>query len=217
MEKKEKIPEPILISTDEVEVGRDLALIRMRLIPELEKLKAVFEVLGLGMITNDYLKDMLFDDFKLISLTLKKNLSEEKISPLLKNEAKKNLTEKLSKVYSRFITIQNNGLGNMMPLNGYFDYPSVDENGNIVLTEEAIQDIRDTDKNSVWASSERAIELKLAHDKAAKALNVFYQMTKANFDSGGIAGLFIEDENGNLIASNMHDYEMFQYARQERK
>ncbi|WP_319589652.1 hypothetical protein [uncultured Draconibacterium sp.] len=210
MEKNE-IQNPILVYTNEVEVNRDLRHIQDMLIPALQQLKHEFEKLKLGLLTNEYLKDMLFDDFKLISIELKRRLSEENSSSVLKEKAYELVKQKLSNVYTKYKELKNNGVGNSIPLSHYFDYISVDEKGEIILTEEAINDIRD--RNSVFASSPRAIELKKAHDEAAKALNVFYQMAKGNIGIIDLSNMFRLDKSDNLVATDQHDYEMFKYAR----
>ena len=96
------------------------------------------------------------------------------------------------------------------------DYPSVDESGNIVLTDEAIQSLKDLD--SKFCITEKGQELMDAHRECVKALNTFYQIAKANMSNNPseLGELFDFDEEGNIIAS-AQDYDWYLYARQAKK
>ncbi len=184
--------ENILIYVDEAEFDRHLHLIRGSLIPVLNRIKEQFEMLNLGNITNEYLNDILFNECRLI----KKQVTANKLNGLLlaceELEHPGNFEFELIK-----------------------DFPSVDDEGNIILSPEAIEGIREM--NSIYAMTNEGQELMKAHREAAEALNTFFRLVKQNINPTpeSISELFSVDRRGN-IEPVPREYD-FYFARQSQQ
>ena len=204
---------PVLLWVDQIEFDRQLHLIQNRLIPILNKIKVEFLKLGIGQMDNAFLQDILFDNFKLIKEKLAEQIKDEAPSRFLKGEAVNTANKLLARLYSAYEELK---LTSNMEFTIIMDFPSVDDAGNIVLTDEAIQSLRDL--NSKFCMTERGQELLAAHRECVKALNRFYQMAKANMSDNPseLGELFDFDEEGNIIASPQ-DYDWYLYARQAKK
>ena len=91
------------------------------------------------------------------------------------------------------------------------DFPSIDESGEIILSDESVEAIREF--NSIYAITAKGVELFEAHKRAAEALNEFYQLAKENIDPTPetLAELFLFDKEGNIITSPQ-EYDLFHYV-----
>lgn len=201
---------PVLLWVDQIEFDRHLHLIQKRLIPILNKIKIEFLKLGIGPMDNAFLQDILFGNFKLIKEKLTEQIKNEVPSRFVKGEAINAANKLLSRLYNASEELK---LTSNVEFSIIMDYPSVDDAGNIVLTDEAIQSLKDL--NSKFCMTPRGQELLEAHRECVKALNRFYQMAKANMSDNPneLGELFDFDEEGNIIAS-AQDYDWYLYARQ---
>ncbi len=203
---------PVLLWVDQIEFDKHLHLIQKRLIPILNKIKVEFLKLEIGQMDNAFLYDILFDNFKLIKEKLTEQIKNETPSRFLKGEAINTANKMLVRLWNACEELK---LTSNMEFTIIMDYPSVDESGNIVLTDEAIQSLKDL--NSKFCMTEKGQELLEAHRECVKALNRFYQMAKANMSDNPseLGELFAFDEEGNVIAS-AQDYDWYLYARQSK-
>jgi hypothetical protein len=151
-------------------------------------MKDEFRKLNIGPLSDEYLNDMLFHDCRLIKSQVKGN----KLSGLL--NACKELRYPL-----RF------------ELDVLLDFISVDENENIVLTDEAIKSLRDF--HSIYAITNRGAELFRAHKAAATALNEFYQLAKENIGPTieDLTELFYINHEGKITPAP-REYDLFRYV-----
>lgn len=181
-------PKPVFVHLDKGEFERQLHLIEKVLIPILNRMKDEFRKLDLGPLPDEFLNDMLFHDCRLIKSQAKGN----KLSGLLK--ACKELRFPIR-----------------LELDILLDFISLDENENIVLTDEFIQSLRDF--HSIYAMTERGAELFRAHKAAAEAIDKFYQLAKENIGSTieDLAELFYIDHEGKITPAP-REYDLFRYV-----
>lgn len=200
---------PVLLWVDQIQFDRHLHIIQKRLIPILNKIKAEFLKLEIGPLDNTYLHDILFGGFKLIMEKLTEQIKAETPSRFLKGEAVSTANKMIVKLWK---ACEELNLASNAEFTFVLDYPSVDEAGNIVVTQEAIQSLKDI--NSKFCVTEKGQELLNAHRECVKALNCFYQMAKANMSENpsDIGELFGFDDQGNIVASDQ-DYDWYSYAR----
>jgi len=202
---------PVLIYVDEIEFNRHLHMIRNRLIPVLNKVKSEFLKLGLGQLTNEYLEDILFGDFKLIKEKLTAQINSETPSRFLTGEAVSTANKLMERLSTALEEITSPGIWNAeFPV--LKEFPSVDDAGNIVLTDGAIEDLREL--HSTYCITERGLEMMEAHKRAASALNDLYQMGKANIDNLG--ELFYVTGDG-IVVPSIIEYDLWRYAREPKK
>lgn len=190
---EEKKFNPVLIKFDQMEFERHLQLINTRLIPKLNEIKTEFLKLGLGQLTNEYLEDILFGRMQLIFIKLNGKSHENRYS--------------LFRISNLLNELEEPG---NMEISIVIGFPSVDDSGNIVFTDEAIQELREF--HSTFVCTEKGIELLELHRKAAEALNEFYQKAIPNIQSNEFSRLFDLDTAGNVIPI-FREYDLFRYAR----
>lgn len=200
---------PILIHVDKYEVEKSLHKLNTIILPALEKVKQEFERLQIGPLTGAYLKDLLFDNMTATRKQIRAEIGKEMPSRFLRDEAERKAKEMLNRVASALAAL--NSKLDLYAIYDLLEYPSVDENGNIVLTEEAIQTLNDA--NSIYATTSKAKELYEVHKAAAEVLDRFYQMVKAEVTSNtaDLARFFIIDEDDRL-KPEVIDYEYHEYV-----
>ncbi|MDD4144650.1 MAG: hypothetical protein PHN68_08440 [Prolixibacteraceae bacterium] len=179
---------PKLVYINETEAFRHVSLIKCVLIPILEKIKVEFLKLGIGPFTNEFLNDVLFDNCSLIKSQVPAN--------------------KLAGLLIACKELQHPG---RLELEILKDFPSIDESGEIILSDESVAAIREF--NSIYAITAKGVELFEAHKRAAEALNEFYQLAKENIEPTPetLAELFLFDREGNIIPSPQ-EYDLFHYV-----
>lgn len=205
---QQKQDNPILIYTDEAAVRNAQYKLEDIIIPALEKVKQAFDKLQIGPFTDAWLKDLLSSGTRSIQMELMAQIEKEIPSRFLKDEAQKAVRRQISLVAEALEKL--NALADR-----YYDlleYPSVDEAGNIKLTEEAVQDLREA--NSIYATSQKAKELYEVHKVTAAALDRFYQMVKADITSNTVdlARFFTIDEEEGKVKPEAIDYEYSEYV-----
>lgn len=180
-------PEPVFVHLDKGEFERQLHLIKKVLIPILAGIKKEFLNLDIGPFNSQYLDDVLFNDCRLI----KSQVPANKLSGLL--IACKELQHR-----ERF------------ELEILKDFPSIDEAGEIVLTDEAIEALKEF--NSIFAITAKGVEIFEAHKAAAEALDKFYQLAK-NIEptTESLAELFLFSNKGKIIPTP-REYDLFNYV-----
>ncbi|HRX12792.1 MAG TPA: hypothetical protein P5210_14120 [Draconibacterium sp.] len=186
---------PVFIKLDHMEFERHTHLINLRLIPVLNQIKAEFLKLDLGPLTNEYLEDILFEQLQLIRSRL---ADKEKYE-------NRTILSRIDKLLKEFSEPGN------MEIPCVIGYPSVNDSGEIVFTDEAIQELKDF--HSTYVCTEGGIELLELHRKAAEALNEFYQKAYPNIESNELGELFDLDPSGTIIPV-FREYDLFKYARQ---
>jgi len=112
--------DPKLVFINETEAIRHVTLIKSVLIPILEKIKEEFLKLGIGPFTNEFLNDILFDNYRLIKSQVPAN--------------------KLAGLIIACRELQHPG---RLELEILKDFPSIDESGEIVLSDESVEAIRE--------------------------------------------------------------------------
>ncbi len=198
---------PILLNFEGLAFEHEVSLIKNKVIPFLEQIKTAFLELGIGKLTDFYLDDILNNKMKKIVEELELDYRKQTSSRFLDKTVSGNINSIIKRIYG----IRNQIFAEGFPsLSMFVYYPSVDENGNIVLSDEALQNIKDT--HSVYVVTDKGIELYHAHHKAANALDEFYQLGKANIQSDNLGDLF-EVEGGKVVAT-IQDYDWFYYARE---
>lgn len=202
--------EPILIHVDEFEVRKSLGKLQEIILPAVRIVQQEFERLRLGPISNAYLKDLLFDGMLAIRKEIMSQIEKETPSMYLQDEARRKAKEMLNRVS---VTLAE--LDKKLDTYVIYDllkYISVDENGYIIVTEKAIQALRDA--NSIYVTTPKAKEMYEAHKAATKALNRFYQMIKGEITSNivDVAGFFTIDED-DTVKPTVRDYECSPYVR----
>lgn len=202
--------EPILIHVDEFEVRKSLGKLQDIILPAVRKVKQEFERLRLGLISGTYLKDLLFDNMLAIRKEIMAQIEKETSSMYLRDEARRKAEEMLGQVSAALAELDKK-------LDSYviydlLKYISVDEKGNIVVTEKAIQALREA--NSIYVTTPKAKEMYEAHKAATRALNRFYQMIKGEITSNivDVAGFFTIDED-DTVKPTVRDYECSPYVR----
>lgn len=181
-------PEPVFVHLDKGEFERQLHLIEKVLIPILAGIKKEFLKLNLGPFNNQYLDDVLFNNCILI----KSQAPRKQLSGLL------NAVKELEHPERFELEILK-------------DFPSIDEAGEIVLTDEAIEALREF--NSNYVLTQRGAELFRAHKAAAIALNSFYQLAKENIEptTESLADLFLFSNKGEIIPAP-REYDLYRYV-----
>lgn len=202
--------ESILIHVDEFEVRKSLGKLQDIILPAVRKVKQEFERLRLGPISGAYLKDLLFDNMLAIRKEIMAQIEKETPSMYLRDEARRKAEEMLGQVSAALAELDKK-------LDSYviydlLKYISVDEKGNIVVTEKAIQALREA--NSIYVTTPKAKEMYEAHKAATRALNRFYQMIKDEITSNivDVAGFFTIDED-DTVKPTVRDYECSPYVR----
>lgn len=202
--------ESILIHVDEFEVRKNLGKLQDIILPAVRKVKQEFERLRLGPISGAYLKDLLFDNMLAIRKEIMAQIEKETPSMYLRDEARRKAEEMLGQVSAALAELDKK-------LDSYviydlLKYISVDEKGNIVVTEKAIQALREA--NSIYVTTPKAKEMYEAHKAATRALNRFYQMIKDEITSNivDVAGFFTIDED-DTVKPTVRDYECSPYVR----
>lgn len=197
MKKEETTPAPVLIFANEHDFNRDLHLIKTQIIPALNKVKAEFLKLGLGGFTDEYLKDILSNNMSLILKRLAVQIKQDAPSRFLKGAASNSAQSLLNVLNDAVNEMKKSTIIslNMMLL----DFLTVDESGNIVLTDEANKKLKE--HHSIFATTARSIEIYQAHAAAAKSINHFIKLAGLNKYSESFAEYFVSDENGNVIPS----------------
>jgi len=201
---KEKEITAILISVDQIEFNKNLHVIKNRLIPIVNKIKVEFNKIGLGPLDNPFLNDILFGSFSLIKEKLSEQINLEAPSRFLKGDAVATANRMLSKLNDAC-----EDLTNSYELASFKNYLSIDAAGNVVISNEAIQELKEY--HSTYCTTENGQELMTLHQAVAKALNAFYQLAKADIsqDTANFVELFDFDEKGNVIPNEL-DYDRFQ-------
>lgn len=202
--------EPILIHVDEFEVRKSLGKLQDIILPAVRKVKQEFERLRLGPISGVYLKDLLFDNILAIRKEIMAQIEKETPSMYLRDEARRKAEEMLGQVSAALAELDKK-LDNYV-IYDLLKYISVDEKGNIVVTEKAIQALREA--NSIYVTTPKAKEMYEAHKAATRALNRFYQMIKGEITSNivDVAGFFTIDED-DTVKPTVRDYECSPYVR----
>lgn len=202
--------EPILIHVDEFEVRKSLGKLQDIILPAVRKVKQEFERLRLGPISGVYLKDLLFDNMLAIRKEIMAQIEKETPSMYLRDEARRKAEEMLGQVSAALAELDKK-LDNYV-IYDLLKYISVDEKGNIVVTEKAIQALREA--NSIYVTTPKAKEMYEAHKAATRALNRFYQMIKGEITSNivDVAGFFTIDED-DTVKPTVRDYECSPYVR----
>lgn len=202
--------EPILIYVDEFEVRRSLSKLQEIILPAVRLVQREFERLRLDSISDAYLKDLLFNDMSTIRKEITAQIEKETPSMYLRDEARRKADEMLGRVSAALAELDKK-------LDAYLiydllEYISVDEKGNIVVTEKAIQALREA--NSIYVTTPKAKEMYEAHKAATKALNRFYQMIKGEITSNivDVASFFTIDED-DTVKPTVRDYECSPYVR----
>lgn len=202
--------ESILIHVDEFEVRKSLGKLQDIILPAVRKVKQEFERLRLGPISGAYLKDLLFDNMLAIRKEIMAQIEKETPSMYLRDEARRKAEEMLGQVSAALAELDKK-------LDSYviydlLKYISVDEKGNIVVTEKAIQALREA--NSIYVTTPKAKEMYEAHKAATRALNRFYQMIKDEITSNivDVAGFFTIDED-DTVKPTVRDYECSPYVK----
>ena len=164
----------------------------------------------LGPISGAYLKDLLFDNMWAIRKEIMAQIEKETPSMYLRDEARRKAEEMLGQVSAALAELDKK-------LDSYviydlLKYISVDEKGNIVVTEKAIQALREA--NSIYVTTPKAKEMYEAHKAATRALNRFYQMIKGEITSNivDVAGFFTIDED-DTVKPTVRDYECSPYVK----
>lgn len=207
---QQKQDNPILIYTDEAAVRNAQHKLEDIIIPGLEKVKQAFDKLQIGPFTNAWLKDLLSSGTQSIQRELMAQIEKEIPSRFLKDEEQKAVRRQLSLVAGALEEL--NDRVDRYVIYDLLEYPSVDEAGNIKLTEEAIQALREA--NSIYATSPKAKELYKVHKATAAALDRFYQMVKAEITSNPVdlARFFTIDEEEGKVKPEAIDYEYSEYV-----
>lgn len=201
---------PILIYTDKFAVRNAQHKLEDIIIPGLEKVKQAFDKLQIGPFTNAWLKDLLSSGTQSIQRELMAQIEKEIPSRFLKDEAQKAARRQLSLVAGALEEL--NDRVDLYVIYDLLEYPSVTEAGNIELTEEAVQALREA--NSIYATSPKAKELYEVHKATADALDRFYQMMKAEVanDPDDLAQFFTIDEEEGKVKPEAIDYEYSEYV-----
>ncbi len=202
--------ESILIHVDEFEVRKSLGKLQDIILPAVRKVKQEFERLRLGPISGAYLKDLLFDNMLAIRKEIMAQIEKETPSMYLRDEARRKAEEMLGQVSAALAELDKK-LDNYV-IYDLLKYISVDEKGNIVVTEKAIQALREA--NSIYVTTPKAKEMYEAHKAATRALNRFYQMIKDEITSNivDVAGFFTIDED-DTVKPTVRDYECSPYVK----
>ena len=202
--------ESILIHVDEFEVRKSLGKLQDIILPAVRKVKQEFERLRLGPISGAYLKDLLFDNMLAIRKEIMAQIEKETPSMYLRDEARRKAEEMLGQVSAALAELDKK-LDNYV-IYDLLKYISVDEIGNIVVTEKAIQALREA--NSIYVTTPKAKEMYEAHKAATRALNRFYQMIKDEITSNivDVAGFFTIDED-DTVKPTVRDYECSPYVK----
>ena len=195
---------PVVIHVDELEFSRSVNLFKHFIIPTLMGIKKEFELLGLGKITNEYLKDILFGKYRVVSQRLADKIKEEVSSPDLRDAAVISVVKRLEKLNNALLEFRRADSVTGIPLCG--DLCSVDDTtGEIVLTDGSIQALREY--FSTFAKTERGIRLFEAHQNVAKALSEFISLPEIGRSGSSLNELFVVEGNGTVVPAYF-DYDV---------
>jgi len=174
------------------------------LIPIVNKIKVEFNKIGLGPLDNPFLNDILFGSFSLIKEKLSEQINLEAPSRFLKGDAVATANRMLSKLNDACEELTNN-----YELASFKNYLSIDAAGNVAISNEAIQELKEY--HSTYCTTENGQALMNALKVAAEALNKFYQLAKGDIsqDTANFVELFDFDASGNVIP-NILSYDYFQ-------
>ncbi len=207
---QQKQDSPILIYTDEAAVRNAQHNLREIILPALGKVKQAFDKLQIGPFTNAWLKDLLSSGIQPAQRELMAQIEKETPSRFLKDEAHRVARRQLSLVAEALEEL--NDRVDRYVIYDLLEYPSVNEAGNIEITEEAVQALREA--NSIYATSQKAKELYKVHKATAAALDRFYQMVKAEVTNNpdDLARFFTIDEEEGKVKPEAIDYEYSEYV-----
>ena len=203
MKKEETTLTSVLIFANEPDFIRDLHLIENQIIPALNNVKAEFLKLGLGGFTDEYLKDILSNNTGLILDRLAVQIKQDTTSRFLKGAVVNSAQSLLNGLNDTVNEMRKSTIisSNMM----LFDFLTVDEYGNIVLTDDANKKLKE--HHSIFATTARSVEIYQAHVEAAKAINNFIKLADLNKYSESFAEHFVYDGDGNMVPSVLdYDY-----------
>lgn len=199
MAKKETI-NPVLVYENSLEYRSDLHKIDYWLRPYFPKIEKAFAGLGIGPLTDDYLRDILYNGLAKIKQTLAAEAREETPSRFLASEVTRkahSLVAGLQDVCDKLDeTVQRVGMYMLL------EYLSVDDNAHIVVTDDAKAELLETHRR--YVTTPKGIKRHQLHLAAVKALNEF----KNSVDTGNddLLDLFGFGDDGEVIAVPM-DYE----------
>lgn len=195
--------ESILIREDILEYKTDLHKINYWILkshaPKIEK---AFDLLNIGLLTDEFLNDILFGNLYKTKETLADQVQEEVTSRFLQSEANKNVQSLITKLSEAIEalneTVQRVGIW------GLLEYLSVDENGKIRVSKDAKEELLESHR--VYVNTPEGIHRYKLHLRAIKAMNEF---KKAMDPCLGIADIFDcfdigEDDNVKIVP---FDYE----------
>jgi len=197
------VVESILIREDILEYKTDLHKIDYWILkshaPKIEK---AFALLNIGLLTDEFLNDILFGNLSKTKETLTDQVQKEVSSRFLQSEANKNVQSLISKLSEAIEalneTAQRVGIWDLL------EYLSVDENGKIRVSKDAKEELLESHR--VYANTPEGIHRYKLHLRAVKAMNEF---KKAMGPQLGIADIFDcfdigEDDNVKVVP---FDYE----------
>lgn len=198
--------EKILISEDKVEIQSRLREIERFVIPQLNRVKAVFEKLDIGQLTANRLKELLFDDWRTVKANIGKEMAEQNDSAVLDQVVKKQIGVSLDGLHTELCKFLESGSSYLKC------YISIDEGGKFFIPDVGLEELKDLSR--VYVTSARGAELYNTHKAAAKALNDFYALAKEDMTESisSITSLFEFGENGKIMLAEQ-DYEMYYYAK----
>ena len=201
---------PVLVYVNEFGIRNSIHKLQEIILPAVRIVQQEFERLRLGPISDAYLKDLLINDMFTIRKEITAQIEKETPSMYLRDEARRKAEEMLGRVSAALAELDKKL--DTYVIYDLLEYISVDENGNIVVTEKAIQALREA--NSIYVTTPKAKEMYEAHKAATKALNRFYQMIKGEITSNivDVAGFFTIDED-DTVKPTVRDYECSPYVR----
>ena len=185
---------PILIREDNLEYRTDLHKLEYWVLKNhASKIEKAFESLDMGLLTDEYLQDILLGNLSKTKEVLTDQIQKEVTSRFLQGDANvkvQTLISKLSDAYEALNeTVQRVGIWSLL------EYLSVNERGKIRISEESKSELLETHR--VYVSTPDGINRYKLHLKAVKAMNEFKKAMSGHLGNADIFDCFDigEDEN----------------------
>lgn len=194
---------PVLIREDRIGYETDLHKINYWLKKYFPKIEHTFSGLGIGLLTEEYLHDILYNNMTKIRQVLTDEAKQDMPSRFLQKEAinRANMCiSKLQNVYETFDeTVQHVGLWYLL------EFLSINENGCIIISDESKAELLEKHRSYVYTAE--GIQSYKAHMKAVKAIQEFVNAMNGKISTSEALDCFDINQDDKIMSVPLICYE----------
>ena len=161
---------PILIFEDVIQIKTDLHYLDKRILPNVPPIQRAFESLNLAEISDKYLHDILYNSSKEIEREMIIKTKSEVTHQLQQTDAVNKAVAAVDKL-RKLATDLREKYCKHNAVETLLIYLSVSENGNIVFSSKAKEELKETYRH--YAGTATGIAKRKLHEEAVTALNKF--------------------------------------------